>query len=229
MAGAAPTEEVVAPAPRPPPPSRRPPEKPTIVYQIGRVICRVTCDRWFDLKVYGARHVPRSGGVLIVSNHQSYLDPVVLAVKLQRPLSFLAKSELFEHPSFSWLIRSLNAYPVRQGEGDVGAVKETIGRLKEGHALNLFPEGTRTPDGTIQPMQAGVGLIVRRAGVPVVPAVIHGSLEAWPKKKKLFHPHPIRVQYGPPMELKDLKASEIVRRIDVTLRRMFDELRGRNM
>ena len=76
-------------------------------------------------------------------------------------------------------------------------------------------------------MQPGVGLIVRRAGVPVVPAVILGSFEAWPRSKTLWHAHPIRVMYGPAMDLKDLKASEIVRKIDVTLRTMFEELRQR--
>ena len=199
----------------------------TFMYQVGRVLCRLYVDQMFDLKVYGSRHVPRKGGVLIVSNHQSYLDPMVLASKLHRPMSFLAKSELFENRYFGWLIRNLNAFPVRQGEGDVGAVKETIRRLQEGHVLNVFPEGSRTADGMIRPMQAGIGLIVRRAGVPVVPAVIDGSFAAWPRQAKLPHRHPVRVQYGPAMDLKDLKAAQIVERIDTTLRSMFDDLRSR--
>lgn len=198
-----------------------------LVYRIGRVICRPFCDRYFDLKVYGERHVPSRGGVLIVSNHQSYLDPVLLGSKLRRPLSFLAKSELFEIPYFGWLIRNLNAFPVRQGEGDVGAVRETIRRLREGHALILFPEGTRSPDGTLQPIQSGVGLIIRRAGVPVVPAVIDGSFAAWPRDRKLFRSHPVRVMYGPAMDLKDLKGKEIVERIDRTFGGMFEELHAR--
>jgi 1-acyl-sn-glycerol-3-phosphate acyltransferase len=203
------------------------PVKPSFIYEFGRIICRIVSTRVFDLKVYGAHHVPRSGGVLIVSNHQSYLDPVALAAKLRRPLSFLAKSELFEVSGFGWLIRNLNAFPVRQGEGDVGAVKETIRRLQEGHALNIFPEGSRSSDGEIAPILPGIGLIVRRAGVPVVPAVIHGSFDAWPRGAKMFRAHPIRVEFGPAMDLKELKAAEIVRRIDVTLRTMFDELRNR--
>jgi 1-acyl-sn-glycerol-3-phosphate acyltransferase len=91
----------------------------------------------FDLKVYGVEHVPPRGGVLIASNHQSYLDPVLMGVKLPRPLSYMGKSELFENRFFSWLIRNLNAFPVRQGEGDVGAVKETIRRLQEGQFAPL--------------------------------------------------------------------------------------------
>jgi 1-acyl-sn-glycerol-3-phosphate acyltransferase len=199
-----------------------------LVYRIGRFICRPFCDRFFQLKAYGTHNVPNRGGVLIVSNHQSYLDPVLLGTKLRRPLSFLAKSELFENRCFGWLIRNLNAFPVRQGEGDVGAVRETIRRLQEGHALILFPEGTRSPDGTIQPILPGVGLIIRRAGVPVLPAVVDGSFAAWPRDSKRFRSHPIRVMYGPAMDLKDLKPAEIVRRIEMTLHTMFEQLRERS-
>ena len=199
-----------------------------LIYRVGRLMCRPWADLWFDLKVYNPHYVPRTGGVLVVANHQSYLDPILLTVKIPRPFSFLAKSELFENPFFDWLIRNLNAFPVRQGAGDVGAVKETIARLQEGHALILYPEGTRSLDGEIGPMQAGVGLIVRRAGVPVVPAVIEGSFDAWrPKSGKIFRPHPVRVMYGPPLDLGNLKANQIVQKIDAKLHEMLAELRAR--
>jgi 1-acyl-sn-glycerol-3-phosphate acyltransferase len=215
-------------APADAPPADSLDAKGTLLYYIGRIICRTWVDQSFDLKVYGTNFVPRHGGVLIVSNHQSNLDPVLLGAKLVRPMSFLAKSELFENRCFGWMIRNLNAFPVRQGEGDVGAVRETIRRLQDGNVLNLFPEGTRSPDGEIHEMQAGVGLIIRRAGVPVVPAVIDGSFDAWPRGSKLWRRHKIRVQYGPPMELSDLKAAAIIQKIDTTLRTMFEELRKRD-
>ena len=212
-------------------PSTSPPQEvpEPLIYSLLRIFARPWADSWFDLKVYGADNVPRKGGVLLVSNHQSYLDPVLFAVKLRRPLSFLAKSELFENPFFGAFISSLNAFPVRQGEGDVGAVKETIRRLQEGHVLNLYPEGSRSHDGELQKMQAGIGLIIRRAGVPVVPAVIDGSYHAWPPHRgiKIFRPHPIRILYGPPMELHDLKAGQIVSKIGDTLHAMFNDLRQR--
>src|SRR5438093_13386407 len=101
-----------------------------------QILGRVLTTLLFDLKVYGRRNVPEIGGVLIVSNHQSYLDPVLLAVRLGRPLNYIAKSELFENRFGGWFLRSvLNAFPVRQGHGDVSAVKETIRRLQAGHAL----------------------------------------------------------------------------------------------
>ena len=198
----------------------------SLLYTVGRTLLRPWTQLWFDLKVYGVHHVPRRGGVLIVSNHQSYLDPIILGVKVPRAFSFLAKSELFENPHFGWLIRSLNAFPVRQGEGDVGAVKETIRRLQEGHALIVYPEGTRSLSGAIEKIQAGVGLIIRRAGVPVVPAVIDGSYDAWPKERKIFRPHAIRAMYGPALAVEGMKASQIVETIDRTLRSMHAELRA---
>lgn len=198
----------------------------TLMWKALQAFAHIGTTLLFDLKVYGVRNIPPTGGVLVVSNHQSYLDPVLVAVRLRRPMSFLAKSELFRNPFFNWLIRSLNAFPVRQGAGDVGAVKETISRLQQGHLLNIYPEGSRTEDGELLPIQAGAALVIRRAGVPVVPCVLDGSYDAWPKGRKVFRPHPIRVVYGPPMDLSKQKPAEIVKTIDETFRRMLAGLRA---
>ena len=190
-------------------------------------ICRMVTTVGFDLKVYGAYNVPRIGGALLVSNHQSYLDPVLLAIGLDRTLSFMAKAELFKNPVFAWLIRSLNAFPVSQGAGDVGAVRESIARLHEGHLLNVFPEGSRTENGEMMPMEKGVGLVIRRAKVPIIPAAISGSFEAWPKGQKFPHLRPIRVAIGPPMnDLWKKDRDEIISTINGTLRRMYADLRA---
>src|ERR1051326_6508888 len=156
----------------------RPPAKASLIWNLGRVFCRIVMARYFDLKVYGANHIPATGGVLVVSNHQSYLDPIVIAVKLLRPMSYLARATLFRNRFFSWLIRNLNAFPVRRGEGDVGAVREVIRRLQEGHMLTMFPEGTRTLTGEMKPLEPGIGLIIKKADVAVIPAVVQGSFEA---------------------------------------------------
>ena len=204
-----------------------PPVRPTLLWNVGKIICRIVVSRYFDLKVYGAHHVPKSGGVLLASSHQSYLDPVLLGVKLNRPMSYLARSGLFKNPIFGWLIRNLNAFPVRQGEGDIGAVKETIRRLQEGHALNIFPEGTRSRDGELQKIESGIALIVRRAEVPVVPAVIDGSFDAMPPGSKMIRPAPIRVAFGPVMEVAGMKGGQIVKKIDETFHAMLADLRQR--
>ena len=197
----------------------------SLFYRACQVACRVVTSTMFDLKVYGIEHVPPTGGVLLLSNHQSYLDPVLVAVRLRRPVTFLAKSELFEPWGFRWLIRQLNAYPIKQGAGDVGAVRETIARLKEGHLLTVFPEGTRTLDGELQPLQNGFVLVVRRADVPIIPVAITGSHRSWPKGRPLFRPTPIRVKFGPPVPVAGLKPAEIVDRVEQAIHRLFDDLR----
>jgi 1-acyl-sn-glycerol-3-phosphate acyltransferase len=179
----------------------------------------------FDLKVYGQQNVPARGGVLLVSNHQSYLDPMLLAVRLSRPLNYIAAAQLFEHRFGGWFLRSvLNSFPVRQGVGDVGAIKETIRRLEEGHLLNIYPEGSRTSNGQIAPLQKGVALIIRRANKPVIPVAIVGSYEAWPAHRRVWQPSPIRIEYGLPMQLAHLNTDEILATIDRTLRKMIHEL-----
>ena len=203
------------------------PVEPTPLWKALRVPARFLTTVFFDLKTYHEKYVPRTGGVLLVANHQSYLDPIMAAVHLQRPVSFFAKSELFENPYFSRFIRSLHAFPVKQGKADTSAIKEAIRRLKEGHILNIYPEGTRTPDGEIKPIEKGIGLIVRQAGVPVVPVAIDGTFNAYPSFRKYPVPYPVRVLYGPPMALTGLKGDQIVQLIEKTLRAMLEELRAK--
>ena len=193
-------------------------------WRFAQAVTRFAATLCFDLKVWGTRHVPRTGGALIVANHQSYLDPVIVCVHLKRPVSFLAKSELFTNRYFGGLIRSLHAFPVRQGEGDVGAVRETIRRLREGHVLNIYPEGSRSSDGLLQRIQPGVSLIVKRAGVPIIPVGIHGAFEAYPNFKKYPRCHPVRVLYGPPLHIHDLKGPELTRRIGDAIQGLMTEL-----
>jgi 1-acyl-sn-glycerol-3-phosphate acyltransferase len=201
------------------------PTHTTWLWRAGRMLCRAFSWLWFDLKTYGKEHVPAEGGVLLIANHQSYLDPILVAVHLKRPVSFFAKSELFENRYFGWLIRNLHAFPVKQGAADVGAVKEAVARLKEGHVLNIYPEGSRSDDGELLPIQPGVALIVRKAGVPIVPVIIDGSFDAWPRTRKIPHPHRIKVLYGPPLQIDGLKGEAIVRLIDETFHKMFADVK----
>ena len=198
----------------------------TFHWKCMQALARILTTLCFDLKVHGQHNIPRRGGVLIVSNHQGNLDPVLLAVRLQRPLNYIAKSELFTSHWTQFLLGLVNAFPVRQGAGDVRAVKETIHRLREGHLLNIFPEGGRTTDGEIGTLQRGVALIIRRAQVPVIPVAIHGSYQAWPIHRSLWRPWTIRIRYGKPMNLANLEEDEMIATIDRTLREMFEKQRN---
>jgi 1-acyl-sn-glycerol-3-phosphate acyltransferase len=217
------------PHPAVPPPAELPTNtRTTWVYRLGRGLLRLLGVVMFGLRTTGVKNIPRRGGVLIVANHQSYLDPAAFGVNVRRPLSFLAKSELFENRIFGGLIRAVNAFPVRQGEGDVGAVREAIKRLQEGHILLMFPEGGRSEDGEVMKMEAGIGLIIRRAGptVRVVPAATFGAFEAWPRQHRFPRPGRVRVKYGEAMDLSDKKAAEIIRIVETRIRELFEELRA---
>jgi 1-acyl-sn-glycerol-3-phosphate acyltransferase len=197
-----------------------------IEFRLAQGLCRVVMSAVFDLKVYGADTFPRAGGVLLVANHQSMLDPVLLGVAVPRALSYMAKSELFKNPLFGALIRKCGAFPVRQTGSAAGAIKETIERLQEGRALTIYAEGSRTPHGQVMPFEKGTALVVRKAKVPVVPVAIHGSFEAFPTGSKGIKPHPIRMMFGPPVILHDRKPEEITRTLEARVREMFAELRA---
>jgi 1-acyl-sn-glycerol-3-phosphate acyltransferase len=197
------------------------------LWKLAQTIVRIGTTVVLDLKVYGRDNVPDDGGALMVSNHQSYLDPAVLGAQLRRPMSYLAKADLWNNPAFGWLISHLYAYPVEQGKGDKGAITETITRLREGHLLNIFPEGSRTETGELLPIQRGVALVIRKAKVPVLPAVVDGSFRAWPKGQLLPGRHRVRVLIGKPIRMDHLDGKEIVAEVDRLFREMLAELRAR--
>ena len=143
-------------------------------------------------------------------------------------MAYMAKSELFKNPMFAKLIRRIECFSQSsRGAGDKGAIEETVKRLREGYLINIFPEGTRTLDGKIQPLQRGVALVVRRADIPIVPAVLEGSFRAWSKGRKLPRATYIRVAYGPPLIPTGMKADAIMQWMDTTLRSMHEKLCAR--
>lgn len=177
-------------------------------YRVCQFPCRAAFLTLARGRVFGLRHVPAAGPGLLVCNHQSFLDPVLAAVALEREAHFMARESLFRQPRFRWLIETLNAYPVKRGEGDVGAIKETLRRLRQGALVTVFPEGTRTPDGGIGPMKPGIVLIARKARVPVIPTLIAGAYDMWPRNARLPRPGRIVVAYDEPIAPEALDGLE---------------------
>ncbi|QEL13943.1 lysophospholipid acyltransferase family protein [Limnoglobus roseus] len=132
----------------------------------------------------GRRHFPRTGPALVLANHQSFLDPIFVSLAAGRPLSFLARSSLFRGGKFDRLIRRYGAVPIDRGFGKEG-IRTVIGKLNEGRAVLVFPEGERTRTGDLQPLKAGVSLLIDRVRVPIVPVGIAGAFDAWPRGHKL--------------------------------------------
>ncbi|MDP6381455.1 MAG: lysophospholipid acyltransferase family protein, partial [Phycisphaerae bacterium] len=154
-------------------------------YRCIQVAAQVLFIGAFGYRAYHRHRLPNMGGVLVVSNHQSYLDPILSALGATRPFNPMARASLFRNWAFSWLIRSLFAFPIKRTTGDLGAIREALRRLRQGKIVLVFPEGTRTSDGSIGQIQEGVVAIASRAGVPIVPMVVDGAFEAWPRDRSL--------------------------------------------
>lgn len=200
----------------------------SIWYWLCRNVCRLFCILFFSFRVYGLENVPENGPFILASNHQSYLDPVLCGVSIKRQLIFLARNTLFRNRFFKWLILSLNAVPLRRGEADVAAIKDVIQKLRHGYGVCLFPEATRTNDGRIASLKPGFGLLCRRGNARLVPVVIDGAFECWPRDKKFFSWGTIAVCYGkviPTEELQQKDNKQIADEVTNMLRQMQSDIR----
>ena len=197
-------------------------------FRLARWFCKVFCKTFFRLHPQGRENVPAFGPLVLICNHQSFLDPVLCGIFIERPLHFLARDTLFKG-LFGRLITSVNTIPVKRGEADIAAMRVVIGKLKAGHGVCLFPEGTRSSDGRITAFKPGFGLLCRRGGASIVPVVIDGAFEVWPRNKKLFSPSGhITIRYGkciPASEVKKMNEITLVERLTKTLRKMQSDCR----
>jgi 1-acyl-sn-glycerol-3-phosphate acyltransferase len=150
----------------------------------------------FSLRRAGWGNVPRNGPLLVVSNHQSMFDPVLVGLSCRRYLSYLARSNLFTQPVLAPIIRSLDAIPIDRGMGKDG-IQAVLDALGKGRAVLMFPEGERTHTGTVQPLKAGVSLLVRRVTCPIVPVGIAGAFGAWSRFMTWPRPSPLCLPPGP--------------------------------
>lgn len=172
-----------------------------MLYEILKVLARVVMVLLFRLRTRGRQHVPREGGLIIVANHSSFLDPPMIGCVVPRQLTYLAKEELFRIPLLGRLIHAVNARPLRRGGADLRAMRAAFRVLEEGGALLVFPEGTRGDEGVLRDGKAGAGMLAVVSGVPVVPAYVEGSGRAWPRGRSLPRPSTVRVTFGPPVRL----------------------------
>jgi cytidylate kinase len=149
------------------------------VYSLARLFFKIC----FRLKIYGLEHF-RSGSGVLAANHTSFYDPPVLSISCPEEVHFLAKGSLFKIPLLGRLIRTLNSHPVVRGSSDAQTFRQMIQLLQEGKKLILFPEGARSQDGQIQPLERGLAFLVQKAHCSIFPAYIQGAHEAWPPGKK---------------------------------------------
>jgi 1-acyl-sn-glycerol-3-phosphate acyltransferase len=199
-------------------------------YRFCRYGYQILAAMMWRLEVFNRHFEPASGSVLYLCNHQSFLDPALMGMGLRRPVNYMARDSLFRQPLFGRFITSLNAFPVRRGHADTGAMKEGLRRLKAGGQLVVFPEGTRTRDGRIGPFLPGVSLLARRAAEWVVPMVIDGAFEIWPRTSPLPGMGHIEVAYCRPLgrdELDRLEGDDLLAACRERMIEMQAQLRRR--
>jgi 1-acyl-sn-glycerol-3-phosphate acyltransferase len=175
-------------------------------YRLGWIFFRTiyaVCFRW---RAFNAGRVPQTGAVILASNHASFIDPPLVGSALHRPINYLARESLFRFPGIGALLRSWNSVPVDRDGGGAAGLKAILARLLAGGGIILFPEGTRTRDGRLQPARSGIGLVVVKSDAPVVPVRVFGTFEAFGRNHKFPRPHRIAVKFGEPMRFEKLRA-----------------------
>lgn len=170
-----------------------------IWHEIGRFISVGIVRLLYRVKVYGKENVPRDGVALVLSSHQSFFDPMLCQGWLRRPFYYVPRDTLFVG-FWGWMIDSFYTIPINQDQVTLKSMRAIIDVLKRGHIVCLYPEGARTLTGKIDEIKPGFSLLVRRSGAPMVPMVIDGVFERWPRGQK--YPKPggtVGVLYGEPI------------------------------
>lgn len=174
-----------------------------VVYESVRWITGFVFRLFTSYRAEGRENWPEGGG-LVCSNHQSYIDPILVGLAYKGRLNYLARESLFRSSVFRWLIESLDAIPINRDGLGIGGLKEALRRLKRQEKVLIFPEGTRTHDGEIQAFQPGFLAIARRGKAPLIPVAIDGAYDAWPRNRAIPRLSRIRVCIGQPFSAEEI-------------------------
>src|SRR5215469_16953453 len=175
------------------------------IYFAGWSIFRFLFRFYCGWSVYNPERVPLNGPVILAANHASYLDPPLVGAGIRRGINYLARENLFRFPVIGWVLHEWNCVPVDREGGGAKGLKAILDRLLDGGAIILFPEGTRTRDGKLQPARSGIGLTVIKSTAPVVPVRVFGTFEAFGRHMRFPKPRRIMVKYGQPMLFAKLR------------------------
>ncbi len=162
--------------------------------QIVQVVFAV----WLRYRARGADRIPVVGPALLLSNHQSFLDPLLIGLPLRRPVSFLARDSLFRVPVLGWLLRATYVVPLNRDTGATGGLRETIRRMDQGFLVGVFPEGTRSVDGRLGEVKPGFAALIRRTATPIFPVGIAGANRALGRGSWFLRPARVCVVFGEP-------------------------------
>lgn len=182
-----------------------------LIYRVAQTISYAYFRLFHGFRIQGLENIPKDKPFILACNHLSFFDPPAIGCKIPRNLHYFARDSLFFWP-LGLLITSLNSIPVNRGQLDLGTLRKVLKVLKNGHPILVFPEGTRSEDGELQDPQKGLGLLVAKSSVVVIPARIYGSGKAFGKKhliprigRKIFINIGVEISFDDPKDVKSKK------------------------
>jgi 1-acyl-sn-glycerol-3-phosphate acyltransferase len=178
----------------------------TASYFAGWSFFRAVFASYFRWRVFNPERVPLEGPVILASNHASYIDPPLVGAGVRRQINFLARDTIFHVPILAAILRSWEVVPVDRDGGTGRGLKMILSRLEKGGAIILFPEGTRSRHGELNPARSGIGLAVIKSTAPVVPSRVFGTHRAFGPHMLLPRPRRVIVKYGRPLLFEALRA-----------------------
>lgn len=171
-----------------------------------KVVVNIVVPMLGGVTITGADRIPTEGPVILAPNHRAVLDPPYLTTLTKRQQFYMSKEELFKSGLFGTYIRAMGAFPVKRGEPDRAALKQAIAHLKRGRIVTIFPEGTRSVDGSLGTAEKGFALIARQTGAPIVPVAIQCTERIMPKGSKFPHRHRVYIDVGMPISAQEILA-----------------------
>jgi 1-acyl-sn-glycerol-3-phosphate acyltransferase len=175
-------------------------------YEYLRGVLRMAAVAVYHLRFTGRENQPLTGGALVLSNHQSHLDPMLVGMVFDRRMNYLARLTLFTFPPLRWMLESVDSIPIdREGLG-LSGLKETLRRVKQEEMVLIFPEGTRSPNGEVAPLKPGFSALAKRVRVPLVPVGLDGAFQAWPRTRNYPKLGTIHVHVGRPITPEEAHA-----------------------
>jgi len=175
------------------------------LYLAGWTLCRTYFRLYHRWEVYDAENVPLGGPAILASNHASFLDPPLVGSAVNREINYMARETLFRFPVIGSILRGVNAVPVDREGGGAAGLRAILDRLFAGGAIILFPEGTRSPDGTLRNAKSGIGLTVIKSDAPVIPARGFGTFAAFNRHHKVPRPRKVKVRFGKALDFSALR------------------------
>lgn len=171
----------------------------SLVYNIFYNLAKLLARLCFRMRIVHPERMIETGPLILAVNHASFFDPPLAGICSRRGVYYLARKTLLKWPFFGPLFPAMNVIPVERDGNDMSALREVIKKIKQGNGVVLFPEGTRSKDGCLQPARAGIGLVIAKTGAPVLPMRIFGSFDAFPKSSRRLHFPQITVVLGEPI------------------------------